>query len=178
VIQFCYRRFPPDRRQGVRALDLGCGSGVHTVFLASEGFDVAGVDRSPVGIENTRRRLDARGLRASLAVCGAESLDLPAASVDLVICVGVYDSAGPAVARASLERLTSIMKPGASGFFLFASDLDFQVQGDNLYKLYGFTRREVEGLFEGFDQVWIDRYITTYQGGAMEQNDWLVTLRR
>ena len=33
-----------------RAIDLGCGSGANSVFLAEHGFDVTGVDFSPVAL--------------------------------------------------------------------------------------------------------------------------------
>jgi cyclopropane fatty-acyl-phospholipid synthase-like methyltransferase len=140
---------------------------------------VTGVDASPVGIANARRKLDASRLTATLRVEGADVLDFPAASFDLVICVGLFDSTGPAVARACVERLQSVMSAGAWAFFLFASDRDFQVLGENPFRLYGFRRDEVESLFANrFRQVWIDRYITTYEGGRIEQNDWLVTLQK
>jgi SAM-dependent methyltransferase len=38
-----------------RAIDLGCGSGANAIFLAAHGFDVTGVDYSPVGLERARR---------------------------------------------------------------------------------------------------------------------------
>jgi len=45
--------------------------------------------------------------------------------------------------------------------------------------LHGYTRPEVEELFdEAFEKLWIDRNITTYEGGRCEQNDWLVTVQR
>jgi tellurite methyltransferase len=34
-----------------RALDLACGLGVHAVWLAQRGWDVTGLDISPVGLE-------------------------------------------------------------------------------------------------------------------------------
>jgi cyclopropane fatty-acyl-phospholipid synthase-like methyltransferase len=179
VIQFCFRNYLPDQRKSIRALDLGCGSGVHTVFLASEGFQVTGTDISEVGISNTRRKLDALGLQAALRVEGADVLDFPPNSFNLVICVGVYDCTGPASAKASVKQLRHVLSSGGCGLFLFASDHDVRVKGENPLSLHGFTRSEVEGIFaHDFAGVWIDRYITTYQGGQLEQNDWLVTLER
>lgn len=46
-----------------RALDIGCGTGTHAVWLAAQGFDVLGVDLSPRAIERARAR--AAGSRVS-----------------------------------------------------------------------------------------------------------------
>ncbi len=180
VIQFCFRNYRPEQRPSTRALDLGCGSGVHTLFLAAERFPTTGTDISEVGVQNTRRKLDAAGLRAELRVEGTDVLDFPPASFDLAICVGVYECAGPAVARASVERLHKVLAPGGRALFLFASDRDYRIVGENPLGLHGYVRAEVEDVFlrPGFVRVWIDRYITTYEGGKTEQNDWLVTLQR
>ena len=179
VIQFCFRNYPRDQRSCVRALDVGCGSGVHVVFLASEGFQTTGIDISNVGISNVHQRVNSLGLKASLRTEGADTLDFLSSSFDLVVCVGVYDCTGPVVAKASVERLRQVLSRGGRGIFLFASDRDFRVQGENTLGLHGYTRREVEDMFGyGFARVWIDHYITTYEAGRLEQNDWLVTLEK
>lgn len=179
VIQFCFRTYPPARRPSVRTLDLGCGGGVHTVFLVAEGFAVTATDLSQEGVAQTLKKLRSQGLSADVRVQSADVLDFPDASFDLVICVGVYEASGPAVAKSSVQRLRHVLAAGARGLFLFASDRDYRLQGENSPSLHGYSRDEVEDVFAGeFARVWIDRYVTTYQGGQLEQNDWLVTLEK
>jgi cyclopropane fatty-acyl-phospholipid synthase-like methyltransferase len=179
VIQFCLRNYPPEKRQETSALDIGCGSGIHCEFLAKENFQVTGIDISDVGIANTKHKIDALGVQAQLRVESADVLDFPQNSFDLVICVGVYDSAGYNVTQASVKKVSSIMKRGGLGIFIFASDSDFRVNLDNFLGLHGYTQSEVEKIFEHkFANLWIDRYITTYQSRKMEQNDWLITVEK
>jgi cyclopropane fatty-acyl-phospholipid synthase-like methyltransferase len=179
VVQFCFRTYRPEQRAQTRALDLGCGSGVHCVFLASEGFQVVGVDASSTGITNTKNKLDALGLHADVHLQSIDVLDFPDGRFDLVICTNVLDSAGPSVTRHAIARLPRVMDTSAHGLFLFASERDFRTKGETPYSIYGYQREEVEQLFAvGFSQVWIDSYITTYQGGEIEQHDWLVTVEK
>lgn len=179
VVQFCFRSYPPAARPQTHALDMGCGSGVHTVFLAAEGFHATGIDVSSTGIANTQRKLEQAGLCAELRVESIETPDFPPASFDLVLCVGVLECAGHEIARRAVKRVSSLLRPGGKGLFIFASDRDFRVVSDPPQVYHGYSRSEVEEIFaEDFHQVWIDRYITTYRGEEIEQNDWLVTLQK
>lgn len=179
VVQFCFRHYPAASRAAVHALDLGCGGGVHACFLAREGFRVTAVDASLTAVARTIRRLKTEGLHATVGIRRIERIEFPESSFDLVLCVGVLDAAGPDAAREAVRRASVCMKPGARGLFLLASDRDFRVAGRNPYRLHGYTRSEVDSLFAvPFATVWIDSYITTYEGGRVEQNDWLVTVER
>jgi SAM-dependent methyltransferase len=179
VIQFCLRNYPKEVRSQVRALDLGCGSGVNTAFLAREGFPVTGTDLSTKGLENTRRRLLAAGLEAQLKLGGIDALDFAAESFDLIICVGVLDASGPVAAAAAVRESARLLALSGRGVFIFASERDHRLHGANEYGLSGYTRTEVEGFFaHGFATVLIDRYITTFGGGQTEANDWLVTVQK
>jgi cyclopropane fatty-acyl-phospholipid synthase-like methyltransferase len=179
VVQFCFRRYASPQRSGVRALDLGCGSGVHTVFLAAEGFQATGIDVSDVGLANTRAKLDSLALSAQLHAQSADVLDFAPATFDLVVCVGTYDSAGPGVAKSSVRKVSKLLRLGGLGLFIFASDRDYRVCRENPFRLHGYTSTEVWEMFAShFARVSFDRYVTTYQGGCFEQNEWLVTVER
>ena len=44
-----------------RTLDLGCGTGTNAVYLAGRGFDVTGIDLSPLAIEKAKSKAAAAG---------------------------------------------------------------------------------------------------------------------
>jgi SAM-dependent methyltransferase len=175
VIQFVFRHYPQSTRQRTHVLDLGCGSGVHCAFLASEGFKVTGVDFSPKGITNTTEKLAELGMDANLQLAAIEDLRFPPESFDLVISTSVFDHSGPIKARASLEILQKVLKKGARGFFLFTGAGDFRLNSQE--PRHGYSEGEVDDLFNGlFHQVHRDQYITTYEGGTSQQFDWLITI--
>src|SRR5262249_26769783 len=39
-----------------RALEVGCGTGTNAIYLAQHGFEVTGVDISPLAVENARAK--------------------------------------------------------------------------------------------------------------------------
>src|SRR3954447_4873017 len=48
-----------------RALDLGCGTGTDSIYLAQRGWDITGVDMVPEPLAIARRKAAARGVLAN-----------------------------------------------------------------------------------------------------------------
>src|SRR6186997_2421015 len=47
-----------------RALELGCGTGTNSVWLAQQGFDVTGIDVAPLAVERANQRARTAGVSA------------------------------------------------------------------------------------------------------------------
>jgi 2-polyprenyl-3-methyl-5-hydroxy-6-metoxy-1,4-benzoquinol methylase len=60
--------------RGARLLDVGCGSGWTSLFLAEAGYDVLGYDLVPANVELARRRAERWGATARFEVADMESL--------------------------------------------------------------------------------------------------------
>ncbi|HEX6419702.1 MAG TPA: class I SAM-dependent methyltransferase [Acidimicrobiales bacterium] len=67
-----------------RALDVACGEGRNAVWLARRGWDVVGVDFSPVAIAKARRLATHHGVEVSWVTADLTCDDLPAGPFDLV----------------------------------------------------------------------------------------------
>lgn len=77
----------------VRALDVGCGTGIFTRLMAERGARVVGVDPSHDMLEEARRapRPDPeRGGAVEYRLGTAESTGLPDASRDLIVCAQAF----------------------------------------------------------------------------------------
>jgi SAM-dependent methyltransferase len=98
-----------------RAIDLGCGSGANSVFLVEHGFDVTGVDFSPVALGKARALASEHGVTATF-VQG----DLTAAHIsgtdgpfDLLVDYGTLDDLKGARRDAMAATIIRLAKPGA-----------------------------------------------------------------
>jgi SAM-dependent methyltransferase len=58
-----------------RALEIGCGTGTNSVWLAQQGFDVTGIDLAPLAVERAEERARAAGVKARFLA--ADVLALP-----------------------------------------------------------------------------------------------------
>jgi SAM-dependent methyltransferase len=50
------------RDAGLSVLDLGCGTGADSIYLAERGFDVTGVDFTPIAINRARAAAELAGV--------------------------------------------------------------------------------------------------------------------
>lgn len=75
VVRFVARNYYDKERASIKVLDVGCGQGANTWYLANEGFDAYGFDGSKSAIIKARKRLNEKNLNAELIV--ADAADLP-----------------------------------------------------------------------------------------------------
>lgn len=77
--------FAKTLEKGSRILDLGCGTGRHLVYLAGQGFEMYGTDISSAGIQECKKWLREKGLKAKLEVEDFEKISYPDEFFDAVI---------------------------------------------------------------------------------------------
>ncbi len=85
IVSFIIRYYGSTERNKTKILDLGCGGGNHTVFLAEEGFNTYAIDGSHTAIEITKERLKQKGLDANLQTANFKSIPFEDNSFDCVL---------------------------------------------------------------------------------------------
>lgn len=145
-----------------RAIDLGCGAGGVSLELAEAGFEVTGIDFSPVALRKARAAAARRGLdgdrirfvQGDLTADRIEGVDGP---FDLLVDYGTLDDLPPPGRRAMANLVTRLARPG-SRLFLYAfsgrrEDLPrFSVAGPSR-AFPGIEPGELERLFSGSWQI-------------------------
>lgn len=99
------------------ALDLGCGEGGDTLWLASRGWQATGVDISPTAVQRGRERAQKLGLTAACTFISEDlSMWSPQATYDLVTSSFLHSFEAEIPRADILRRATTVVAPG--GHFL------------------------------------------------------------
>lgn len=125
---------------GVRALDLGCGSGRHTTFMASEGFDVWAADASDKAVEITNRLLSHLGKPEAATLVNLTDLPFEDNFFDLIVCWHVLYVETLGNIRKGISEIFRVLKPGGALCTSLRRDNDYTFgKGtkleENTYKL-------------------------------------------
>ena len=132
-----------------RALDIGCGTGVNSIYLAQHGWQVTGVDMVPAALATARERAAAAGAMPTFVEGDAtrlETLGLES-GFTLLVDVGCFHTLPSDQRDAYVAGVSAMAAPGST------------------FVLYGFGRRsfapmeagvtpdEVRGRFGGWELV-------------------------
>jgi len=167
MARFAKRRFP----RGAFVLDVGCGVGAQSYWLAESGYDVWAVDASPVAISRIRQRTP------MLRTAVSDACDLrmfPDDHFDAVIDVCCLQHVG-AISKA-LAEIGRVLRPGG-WLFSMAAAWDHAPEA-----LEGFARRL---MWESIDKVyklpWVAEIVTakaSHTDGPLTIAHWLIEARK
>jgi len=104
-----------------RALDLGCGTGTNSIYLARAGFQVVGVDFSAKAIAAARDKARRENIAADFLTGDVTRLDALGANdpFDFILDIGCFHSVEPSRWKNYAAELSRLTRPGAL-FMLYA----------------------------------------------------------
>lgn len=128
-------------------LDLGCGTGRHTVYLARQGFAVTGVDASETGITTTRDQLEQLTLTADLRQLDIfTALPFDDGAFDAVISTQVIHHARLVQIRALVAEIHRVLTPSG---LLFVTVPRLKNQGSRFEEIEPNTLIPLDGIEAG-----------------------------
>ncbi len=123
-----------------KVLDVGCGTGEHTILLTGLGYDVLGIDFAPEAVEQARRNADAKGAGARFEV--ADATNLPAdPPYDTILDSALFHIFDEADRPKYVASLHGAVLPGGVVHVLALSDqgrgFGPQVSGETIRDAFG-----------------------------------------
>ncbi|MBD3192855.1 MAG: methyltransferase domain-containing protein [Candidatus Heimdallarchaeota archaeon] len=160
--------FSLDQDPSTKIYDLGCGIGRHTIFFASQGYQVAASDISTQAVERTKDWLEKLGLSADVQQGCMTDIHQPDNEFDLVISINVIYHAYKRDIIKTISEIYRILKPSGEFYCTLktldedtAFDQEYQMVEDQTFILKGgvekdiphflSTKKDVLEFFEDFE---------------------------
>jgi len=97
-----------------RVLDLACGTGRHSLYLASQGFDVYATDAAGTGIEITQEKAARAGLDVRCSVHDMRTIPLADGFFDAVVCTWSIHHGHMADIERTVAEVYRVLRPGGT----------------------------------------------------------------
>lgn len=142
-------------------IDLGCGTGNYSIYLAKNGFDVTGIDISPSAIglakKNAREKyVKCQFIVADVLHAGEQIQDTFDFAFDWEVLHHVF----PQKRKRYIESVFRLLNPGGTYLSVCFSDKDPQFGGKGKYRhtplgtyLYFSSEHELQHLFQRFFRI-------------------------
>lgn len=158
-----------------KAIDLGCGAGNYAIYLAGKGFDVTGVDISPVAIKHARENALKKGVKCRFLVTDLlgdlheidETFDF---AYDWELLHHIFPSDRETYAK----NVHKLLNPGGKYLSVCFNEGDRSFGGTGKYRktgigtvLYFSSIDELIALFKPYFNI-IDAKIITIKGKGIE----------
>lgn len=167
-----------EKRNAKKVLDLGCGTGRHTIYLANKGFEMTSTDISDTGIEMLNGLLKDLGIEnVTTNVHDMRKIPYKDESFDAVLCTLAIDHGTEWQVKKSVEEIFRVLRKGGYCLvdFMDAADeshgLGIQIEEhtfvgsmegeENIAHHYS-TYEELESIFSQFDSYQIQPMDYTY----------------
>ncbi|MBJ6759940.1 class I SAM-dependent methyltransferase [Myxococcaceae bacterium JPH2] len=120
------------------SLELGCGVGRISRYLAHQGLRATGVDFSPVAISHAKARVAQDAVRPEYLVGDVTRLDSLQGPFDMAVDVGCFHCFNPEGQRAYVAEVARLLKPGATHLIwaLDSTPSDLKLSPDVVQRIF------------------------------------------
>lgn len=160
-------------------LDVGCGMGRHSIYMAENGFNVYGIDSSKYVIDMVKEKAYVKGLDVKLTVGDISSLPYESESVDCIAAIGVLSNNDKAGISIILKEMHRVLKEGGETYFTIISkisDIGTNEELMNGNAFYNINEDDFEWLFKDFSIISIKHVDELYN--SMDMSSYCVLLKK
>lgn len=160
-----------------KALDLGCGDGKNTFFLAEKGYQVTAVDQSSVGVKKIVHRAKKLDLPIQGIVADATSFPFPPTTYNFVLSYTMLDHVDAEVGYELIQKIKLSLLPGGYVFIAVFNDGDPGFTGNSHSETghhlkHFFKKGELLSLFRDYQIIkYQDEYYLDQTHGNPHYHD-------
>jgi SAM-dependent methyltransferase len=124
-----FQRLADDGGITGRVLDVGCGTGEHTLLAAGLGLDAVGIDIAPKAVALARQKAAERGADARFEVLDVADLEDLGETFDTVLDCGLLHTLPEDAIPTFVDALAAVLRPGGTYHVLCVSDASPAARG-------------------------------------------------
>jgi len=150
-----------------KVLDVGCGEGFYSIYLAKKGFDVTGIDISERAVEYAKKNAEKEGVKIKFLVMDVNDLEKLNEKFDFVFEWALLHSIMPKQRERYVENINNLLNNGGQYFSVCFNEKDPKFggpsQGERLVpeesraiigaRLYFSSLGELKDLFSPYFKI-------------------------
>lgn len=179
LIRFMGRNFYKKNRKQVKVLDLGCGTGACSWYVAREGFSVYGVDGSKTAINLAKKRFFQENLKGNFFQMDYINLKFADEFFDLIIDINSIQHNKISKIPEIVEEINRVLKPGGYFFSILISTKTTKNKNlENKGHIHYFKLNETRKLFKNLGIKNIEKSFRTENNRKNKIYHWILTCEK
>lgn len=197
VVRFMFTQFLRNLKEqsNLKILDLGCGAGRHTIFLARESFQTYATDISEEGLKVVKKKLKDEKLQGILKKANMEEQPFRDNFFDGIISFGAFYYNNLEGYRTAIFEMHRILKKDGKALVFTRTTDDYRYgKGEKIDKntfvldiedtnekgmvMHFLDRTEINKIFSKFNKIIVKKTETTFSNSEKKNSDWIIIVRK
>jgi len=154
-----------------KALDICCGAGTNTVYLAGKGFQVIGIDISSQAVEYAKKKAEQANVKIRFMVQNFLELPFENEEFDFVFDMGCFHHVEAKDRNTFIKGVHRILKGGGSYLMICFSY-------KNGYAWNHFTKEQIIHLFSDYFKIEEIKHISSIEGNGYRRHFYSVLMKK
>jgi ubiquinone/menaquinone biosynthesis C-methylase UbiE len=154
-----------------KALDICCGAGTNTVYLAEKGFEVTGIDISSTAIEHAKKKAEKAKVKIDLRVADFTKLPFTDKEFDFVFDMGCFHHVKVEDRNTFIRGVHRVLKKGGSYMLTCFSYRNGPAWNH-------FTKKQLISLFSGYFELGELRDYASVEGDGVTRYFYTVLMKK
>jgi len=154
-----------------KALDICCGAGTNTIYLAEKGFEVTGIDISPTALDFAKAKAAKAKVNIDFSVQNFVELPFKDEMFDFVFDMGCFHHVQIADRHRFIPGIHRVLK--SRGVYMLTC---FSVKNGPAWN--HFTRQQLVDLFSGFFTFEEVRHVSSVEGDGVTRYFYTILMKK